>query len=111
MLFRSFLPHLQFMECSTLDTGAAPFSWDRIPDLYRLGHRGSLTLKSTIDTSQTRDETAIELLKLVDEGAKFLISESSGGGDFLQNLRKRMSSRQGSSVLPFCRCIHSEILF
>ena len=35
-----FLPRLQFMEYETL------FSWDRIPQLYRQGHRHSLTLNS-----------------------------------------------------------------
>ena len=88
----SFLPHLQYMECSRPYTLAAPFAWDRIPDLYRLGHRCSLTLKSVANTSETSDETAEELLKLVDEGAKLLISDSPKGGDFLENSRKRIGT-------------------
>jgi len=92
--YSSFLPCLQFMECRTSSKMAAPFSWDRIPDLYRLGHRRSLTLKSVIHTLETSDETATELLKLVNEGAKFLISDSIEGGDFLENFKKRIS-REG----------------
>jgi len=106
----SFLPHLQFLECSTLHSRAGPFSWDHIPDLYRLGHRYSLTLKSAIDTSKTSDETAMELLKLVDEGAKFLISDSTEGGNFLENFKKKRIGREGSSVLPFAD-LSTEILF
>ena len=86
----SFLPRLRFLECRTQSKKVAPFSWDRIPDLYRLGHRCSLTLKSVINTSETSDKTAMELLKLVDEGAKFLISDSRGGGDSLENFKKRI---------------------
>jgi len=89
----SFLPRVQFLEFRG-PWRVAPFSWDRIPDLYRLGHRCSLTLKSVINASETSDETAMELLKLVDhEGAKFLISDI-GGGNFLGNLRKRIG-REG----------------
>ena len=90
----SFLPRLRFLECRTHSKKAAPFSWDRIPDLYRLGHRCSLTLKSIINTSKTSDETAMELLKLVDEGANFLISDGLEGGDFLENFKKRIG-REG----------------
>ena len=43
---------------------------------------------------ETSDETAIELLKLVDEGAKFVISDDLEGGDFLTNFRERMG-REG----------------
>jgi len=83
------------MECITLDRGVAPFSWDRIPELYRLGHRCSLTLKSVAITLETSDEIALELLKLVDEGAKFKISDSLEGGDFLDNFKKRKMGREG----------------
>lgn len=31
----SFLPRLQFMECTTISEAYAPFSWHRIPSLYR----------------------------------------------------------------------------
>jgi hypothetical protein len=82
----TFLPCLQFMECITR------FSWDRVPQLYRQGHRHSLTLKSPTNRSQTSDETAMELLKLVNEGAKFVISNDLEGGDFLMNFTKRMGN-------------------
>ena len=77
----TFLPCLQFMEY------AKTFSWDRIPHLYRQGNRHSLTLKFPTNRSQTSDETATELLKLVDEGAKFQILDTFDGGDFLANFR------------------------
>ena len=35
--------------------------------------------------SETSDETAMELLELVDEGAKFQIIDTSENGDFLEN--------------------------
>jgi hypothetical protein len=78
----TFLPRLQFMEYGK------PFSWDRIPQLYRQSHRHSLTLKFPTNSTQTSDETAMELLKLVDEGAKFQILDTFNGGDFLENFRK-----------------------
>ena len=74
-----FLPRLQFMECTE------PFFWDLVPQLYRQGHRHSLTLKSPTNMSETSDETAMELLKLVDEGAKFQIIDTSENGVFLEN--------------------------
>jgi hypothetical protein len=79
-----FLPRLQFMEYET------PFSWDRVPQLYRQGDRHSLTLKFPTDMLETSDETAMELLKLVDEGAKFQIVDTFHGGDFLENFRNKM---------------------
>ena len=85
----TFLPCLQFMKCKT------QISWDRVPQLYRQGHRRSLTLKSPTNRSQTSDETAMELLKLVDEGAKFVISDDLEGGDFLTNFRERMGREGG----------------
>ena len=78
----TFLPRLQFMEY------AKPFSWDRVP---QQGRRHSLTLKFPTNSTRTSDETAMELLKLVDEEAKFQILDTfDGGGDFLENFRKRM---------------------
>ena len=88
----SFLPRLQFLACTTCFSMNALFPWDRIPDLHRLGYRCSLTLKSYANASDTSDETAMELLNLVDEGAKFLIFDSIEGGDFLENSRKRMGT-------------------
>ena len=80
---KTFLPCLQFMGCTE------PFSWDRVPQLYRQGHRRSLTLKSPINRSLISDKSAMELLELVDEGAKFQIIDTSESGDFLENFRKR----------------------
>jgi hypothetical protein len=80
----TFLPRLQFMECTE------PCSWDRVPQLYRQGDRRSLTLEFPTDRSQTSDETAMELLELVDEGAKFQIIDTAENGDFLEIFRKRM---------------------
>jgi hypothetical protein len=90
--YNMLLPRLQFMKCKT------QFSWDRVPQLYRLGHRHSLTLKSPTNRSETSDETAMELLNLVDEGAKFLIFDKDEGGDFLANLRKRITDREACSL-------------
>ena len=75
-----FLPCLQFMECTE------PCSCDRVPQLYRQGHRRSLTLKFPTDRSQTSDETAMQLLELVDEGVKFQIIDTSENGDFLEQI-------------------------
>jgi hypothetical protein len=83
----TFLPRLQFMECISTSTR---FPWDRVPQLYRHGHRRSLTLKSPTEGSRISNETAMTLLKLVDEGAKFQILDTFNGGDFLENFRKRM---------------------
>jgi hypothetical protein len=84
------LPRLQFLECIT------QISWDRVPQLYRQGNRQSLTLKSPTNRTWTSDETAMELLKLVDEGAKFQIRDTIEGGDFLENFRKRITGKEGS---------------
>ena len=87
----SFLPRLRVMECSTSCT-MAPFSWNRIPQLCRQGHRRSLTLKAFAKQSHISDETALQLLKLIDEGMKLHILDETtkGGGDFLENFRKRV---------------------
>ena len=89
----SFLPRLQFMEC-TAGCGIvmAPFSWNHIPQLYRQGHRRSLTLKSAAKESHISDETALQLLKLTDEGVDLQILDTTteAGGDFLENFRKKV---------------------
>ena len=77
-------PCLQFIECTTL------FSWNCVLQLYCKSHRHSLTLNFPTNRSQTPDETAIKLLKLVEEGAKFQIFDYSMGGDFLENFTMRM---------------------
>jgi hypothetical protein len=91
---QSFLPRLQFMECMIPLTAFAPFSWDHIPGLYRQGHRRSLTLKSAAQASHIDDETALQLLKLTDEGVDLQIRDetTARGGDFLKNFRKRVCS-------------------
>ena len=85
----SFLPQLQFVECLT-DSPAAPFSWDRIPQLYRQGHRRSLALRSAAFPSHITDETGMQLLQLVDEGVCLEIHDKHRGEDFLTNFRNRM---------------------
>ena len=85
----SFLPNLQFMECWA-DWTHAPFSWDRIPQLYLQGHRQSLTLKCAASSLDISDETALRLLQLVDEGFDLEIPEEIRNGDFLENFRNRI---------------------
>ena len=95
----TFLPRLQFMEY------AKPFSWDRVPQLYRQGRRHSLTLKFSTNSTQISDETAMELLKLVDEGAKFQILDTfDGGGDFL-------GRGWAEKVVSFLSRLPTEMLF
>ena len=86
-----FLPRLQFIECLT-ESSAAPFSWDRIPQLYRQGHRWSLALRSAAFPSHITDETALQLLQLVDEGVGLEIHDRQTDGDFLTNVRYRISA-------------------
>jgi hypothetical protein len=88
-LLESFLPNLQFMECRTGSTHA-PFSWDRIPQLYFQGHRRSLTLKCAATNSHISDKTALRLLQIVDEGFDLQIPDATQNGDFLENFRNRM---------------------
>jgi len=88
----SFLPNLQFLECST-SSNDIPFSWNRIPQLYRQGHRRSLVLKSAASKGQITDETALELLQLVDEGVAFQIFDKTNNGDFLENYRNSKGKR------------------
>ena len=97
----SFLPYLQFMECTTFD-GTEPFSWNRIPRFYRQGHRRSLTLKSAAKESHISDDTALQLLKLTDEGVDLQILDTTPtkvGGNFLENFRKRVCSLSSTDSL------------
>jgi hypothetical protein len=82
------------MECITSFAKSPPFSWNHIPQLYRQGHRRSLTLKSAAKESHITDETALQLLKLTDEGVDLQIHDrtTNAGGDFLHNFRKRFCS-------------------
>ena len=96
----SFLPYLQFMECTT-SCEAAPFSWSHIPQFYRQGHRHSLTLKSAAKESHISDETALELLKLADEGVDLQILDTTtrARGDLLEILRKKVGSLHSTDSL------------
>ena len=82
----SFLPCLQSMpHCRSPDYGD-PFSWDRIPQLYHLGHRRLRTLGSTAYGYQSpiNHETALQLLQLADEGVDFEIIDEKMGGDYMR---------------------------
>ena len=96
---KTFLPRLQFMEIRTLAT--APFSWNHLPQLYRQGHCRSLTLKSAAKESHISDDTALELLKLTDEGVDLQILDTTtrAGGDFLENFRKKIRSLSSTDSL------------
>jgi hypothetical protein len=89
----SFLPNLRFMECCT-NWVPAPFSWDRIPQLYLEGHRQSLTLKCAARSSDISDETALQLLQLADKGLNLQIPDKTEDGDFLQKFRNRMREQR-----------------
>jgi len=87
-----FLPRLQFMECTGGNPEFPLFSWDYMPQLFREGHRRSLTLKSVAYPSHISDETASQLLNLVDEGVDLKIFDETtdAGGNFLENFRKKV---------------------
>jgi hypothetical protein len=87
-----FLPRLQSMECTGMNPKFPLFSWDYIPQHYRQGHRRSLTLKTVAYPSHISDETASQLLNLVDEGVDLQILDKTtdAGGDFLENFRKNI---------------------
>lgn len=88
-----FLPRLQFIECKMADP-VAPFSWDYVPILYRNGHRRSLALRAFARKSHMTDETAAQLLQLVDEGVDLQIIDDFKGGNFLENFRNRMHEQE-----------------
>ena len=97
----SFLPRLQFMECTTISEAYAPFSWHRIPSLYRQGHQRSLTLSAVVYELDITDATALQLLQLADEGLDFRIfdfSRDTRDRDFFKNFRERVCE-QGYSLL------------
>jgi len=97
----SFLPYLQFMECTTFD-GMEPFSWNHILQLYHQGHQHLLTLKSAAKESHISDDTALQLLKLTDEGVDLQILDTMPtkvGGNFLKNFRKRVCSLSSTDSL------------
>jgi hypothetical protein len=86
----SFLPHLQFVDCVILSDTNSPFNWGLIPKLYYQGNRRSLSLKSRAHESHISDETALQLLQLVEEGVKLQICELWTTRDFLKIFRERM---------------------
>ena len=88
----SFLPHLRFLECRANTETIAPFNWDLIPHLYRQGHRWSLTLDSSTHESHISDETALQLLQLVEEGVDLRICEVKMRRD-LKKFRKKMREK------------------
>lgn len=85
----SFLPHLQFMECSA-QSSITLFSWDHIVHLYRQGHKRSLILTSDAYHSRITDETSHQLLQLTEEGVGLQIRDRTIDGDFLEIFRDRM---------------------
>ena len=87
-----FLPRLQSMECIGGNPKFPLFSWDYIPKFYRQGHRRSLTLKTVAYPSHISDETASQLLNLVDEGVDLQILDKTteAGGNSLENFRKKV---------------------
>jgi hypothetical protein len=84
---QSFLPRLQYMCCKSPEL-VDPFSWERIPQLYR-GHRRSLVVNTVVNKADITDETAFQLLQLADEGLDLQIFDASMGGYFLDIFRKR----------------------
>jgi len=86
----SFLPHLQLVDCGANDETISPFTWDLIPRLYYQGQRWSLTLKSWAHESHISDETALQLLQLVEEGVDLQICELTTRRDLLKKFRERM---------------------
>ena len=96
-----FLPHLLYFEYGgdTSDT-ASLFTWDRIPQLYYQGHRRSLTLKARARQSHIPDETALELLQLVDEGVDLRILDWETKEDLLEKFKKSKMEQVVSSPTP-----------
>jgi hypothetical protein len=90
---KPFLPHLQFIECK-MGNPVPPFSWDYIPIFYRNDHRRSLALRAFADKSHMTEETAAQLLQLVDEGVDLQIIDELKGGNFLENFRNRMHEQE-----------------
>ena len=84
---QSFLPCLQYIRCKATQL-VDPFSWERIPQLYR-GHRRSLVVNTVVKKADISDETAFQLLQLADEGLDLQIFDASMGGYFLDIFRKR----------------------
>ena len=87
---QSFLPHLQSLDCGADNAAISPFTWDRIPQLYHQGHRRSLTLKSWAHKSHISDETALELLHLIEEGVDLQIYDLETSRGFFKNFGNRM---------------------
>ena len=89
----TFLPHLQLIEYQINDgpySGPPPFSWDYIPKFYRDGHRRSLKLRVFTRQLKMTDQTAVQLLQLVNEGVDLQIIDETIGGDFLENFKNQI---------------------
>jgi len=82
-----FLPHLQTMNIVAQEV---PFSWDRIPAIFRSSNRASLSMKFTFCLIHIEDMDAHQLLQLVDEGCNLRIIRKDVHGelDFIQELRE-----------------------
>jgi len=83
----SFLPRLRsihYISRVTHTQEVGEFPWDRIPQLYRQTCRQSLALKSSADFPRISDETARQLLLLIDEGVDLQIIDPIYGGNILE---------------------------
>jgi len=84
-----FLPHLQ-----TIDIWAksVPFTWYRVPAIFRASNRDSLSMKFTfpnIHMEEIEDVVAHQLLRLVDEGRNLCITRKDFKElNFIQELRE-----------------------
>ncbi|KIM37633.1 hypothetical protein M413DRAFT_30820 [Hebeloma cylindrosporum] len=88
-----FLPRLKFMEFDA-DSHHAPFSWDKLPQLFRQGHQRPLVIRAIVEKLDITDEIAIQLLQLADEGLDLQIIElSMGRRNLLENFRARLSAQ------------------
>jgi hypothetical protein len=55
------------------------FSWHRMPQHYRQGHRRFLTLKSAVFKIHITAETALQLVHDIDEGVHLQIVDKETG--------------------------------
>ena len=94
----SFLPHLRFVDCGAINDTISPFTWDIIPQLYYQGNRWSLRPKSRAHESHISDETALQLLQLVEGEVDLQICELGTRRDLLKIFRERMNFERGRSI-------------
>ena len=84
------LPHLRTID---IRANSVPFSWDRVPIIFRSSNRGSLSMKLTflnIHIGGIEDVVAHQILQLVDEGRNLCITRKAHVKelDFIQELRE-----------------------